>query len=67
MRTFSTSYGGPPEGMSTRCAARRSPDGDMHCPVCRLTWASDDPEPPACGRTMQVAELPREFVSGLPR
>lgn len=39
----------------------------MHCQVCRLTWDTNDPEPPPCGRTvrLQPAE-PLEFASGLP-
>ena len=31
------------------CHARRQSD-EMHCPVCRLRWDVNDPEPPACAR-----------------
>jgi len=40
--------------METRCAARRLGQDEMHCPACRITWHTDDPDPPACGRTVQA-------------
>lgn len=61
------------------CHARQYSD-EMHCPVCRLRWDVNDPEPPLCGKNVPsiippdgpvtVAErglnerLP--FASGLP-
>ena len=33
----------------TRCHAIQYSD-EMHCPVCRLRWDTNDPEPPACAR-----------------
>jgi hypothetical protein len=55
-----------------RCRARRYSD-QMHCAVCRLTWDTNDENPPQCGRgrpvviaaaaVLGVERLP--FVSGL--
>lgn len=61
--------------MNTRCAARQFSD-QMQCAPCRLTWDTNDPDPPACGRLVPEAPptapyldppAPRlEFASGLP-
>lgn len=32
------------------CHARRAGQDEMHCPVCRLRWDTNDPEPPACAQ-----------------
>lgn len=43
------------------CHARQYSD-EMHCPVCRLRWDVNDPEPPACAQLTEsgvpVVEAP---------
>jgi len=55
--------------LNTRCAARQYSD-QRYCAVCRLTWDTNDPDPPPCGRRVgdKLAPLqPRlQFASGQP-
>lgn len=53
--------------IETRCYARQYSD-QMYCAVCRLTWDTNDADPPPCKRTIKAAvpELSPAFQSGLP-
>ena len=58
--------------VETRCHARQYGD-QTYCATCRLTWDTNDPDPPACGKGTRVVVAPErvepkrlEFATGQP-